>query len=111
MPTRAAERSIWRSGIVLSGAAQRLGHYGIRSLLILYLINDLRLSGQQAGQVYGLFYGSFSLTAILGGVMGSSRRGYGWTGSLGLGLMVAGHVGLFLEQPAVTMLALAIYTI
>lgn len=33
------------------------------------------------------------MTAILGGVLGSSRRGYGWAGSLGLGLMLAGHVG------------------
>jgi proton-dependent oligopeptide transporter, POT family len=111
MPTRPAERSIWRSGIILAGAAQRLGHYGIRSLLILYLINDLKLSGQQAGQVYGLFYGSFFVTAILGGVLGSSRRGYGWAGSLGLGLMLAGHVGLFLEEPTVTMVGLGIYII
>jgi hypothetical protein len=35
MRARPAEGSIWRSGIVLAGAAQRLGHYGIRSLLIL----------------------------------------------------------------------------
>ncbi len=111
MPARSAEGSIWRSGIVLAGGAQRLGHYGIRSLLILYLINNLKLSGQQAGQVYGLFYGSFFVTAILGGVLGSSRRGYSWAGSLGLGLMLAGHVGLFLEKPTVTMLALGIYTI
>jgi POT family proton-dependent oligopeptide transporter len=88
-----------------------LGHYGIRSLLFLYLINDLKLSGQQAGQIYGLFYGSFAVTAILGGVLGSSRFGYGRAGSLGLALMVAGHVGLFLEEPAVTMLALASYTL
>lgn len=59
MRARPAEGSIWRSGIVLAGAAQRLGHYGIRSLLILYLINDLKLPGQQIGQVYGLFCGSF----------------------------------------------------
>jgi POT family proton-dependent oligopeptide transporter len=102
---------MWRSGIILSAGAQRLGHYGIRSLLILYLIEDLNLSGNQAGQVYGLFYGSFFVTAILGGIMGSSRHGYAWVGALGLGLMLAGHVGLFLESPTLTMLALTVYTI
>lgn len=111
MPTRSAGASIWRSEIILAGAVQRLGHYGIRSLLILYLISDLKLSGQEAGQVYGLFYGSFAVTAILGGILGSSRRGYSWAGSLGLVLMLAGHVGLFLDNFTVTLVGLAIYTI
>lgn len=107
---RSTETSIWRSGVILSGALQRLSHYGIRSLLILYLIDNLHLSAQQAGQVYGLFYGSFFLTAILGGILGSSR-GYGSVGSLGLALMLAGHVGLFWGDSTVTMAALVVYTI
>ena len=109
-PQKSTETSIWKSGVILSGALQRLSHYGIRSLLILYLINNLHLSAQYAGQVYGLFYGSFFLTAILGGILGSAR-GYKQAGSLGLILMLAGHIGLFLNNPTVTIVALAVYTI
>ncbi|WP_323122584.1 POT-type proton-dependent oligopeptide transporter [Burkholderia alba] len=109
-PSSPAKTSIWRSGIILSGALQRLGHYGIRSLLILYLIDSLHLPAQQAGQVYGLFYGSFFLTAILGGILGSAR-GYGSAGALGLLLMLAGHVGLFWGDSTVMIVALAVYTL
>jgi POT family proton-dependent oligopeptide transporter len=111
MQPKMKESNIWTSGIIVAAALQRFGHYGMRSLLIVYLATDMKMSGQQAGQIYGLFYGSFFVTSLIGGVLGDSRRGYGWTGSVGLICILTGHVGLWLGGPAITMCALVIYTI
>jgi len=111
MPHKTTESYMWRSGIVIAAALQRFGHYGMRSLLIVYLTRGMKMSGQEAGQIYGLFYGSFFFTSLIGGTLGDSRLGYSWIGAIGLTCMVAGHIGLYAGGHFVTMCVLALYTI
>lgn len=103
--------NMWKSGVVMAAALQRCGHYGIRSVLIIYLVRDMKTSGQQAGQIYGLFYGSLFITSLIGGLLGDSKFGRGRSGSLGLMFMLAGNLGLSLGSRPGTMVALALYSI
>src|SRR5205823_4333934 len=82
--------------IVMAAALQRTGHFGIKSLLIIYLTTAIGMSDHHSGQVYGLFYGSFFLASLLGGAVGDRSRDYFNIGSLGLLLMLAGQIGLSL---------------
>src|SRR5205823_12193751 len=82
--------------IVMAAALQRTGHFGIKSLLIIYLTTAIGMSDHHSGQAYGLFYGSFFLASLLGGAVGDRSRDYFNIGSLGLLLMLAGQIGLSL---------------
>jgi POT family proton-dependent oligopeptide transporter len=82
--------------IVMAAALQRTGHFGIKSLLIVYLTTVIVMSDHHSGQAYGLFYGSFFLASLLGGAVGDRTRDYFNIGSLGLLLMLAGQIGLSL---------------
>jgi POT family proton-dependent oligopeptide transporter len=105
------ESSMWKFGAIWASAFQRCGHYGIRSLLIIYLTAQMHLSFQEAGQVYGLFYGSLFFTSLLGGLLGDSRLGFSRAGSIGLILIFVGSVGLALQTPIATLFSLAVYSI
>ncbi|MBY0380437.1 MAG: peptide MFS transporter [Xanthobacteraceae bacterium] len=95
---------------------ERFSYYGMRSLLVLYMIGDLlkpekaekvwglgslrhgleaifgRLSDQGfASQIYGFYTGFIYLTPILGGLLADRLIGRSATVLLGAGLMVAGH--------------------
>jgi POT family proton-dependent oligopeptide transporter len=97
--------------IVLAAAFQRFGHYGIRSLLLIYLITEFRMSDQNAGQTYGIFYGSFFLTSLVGGYVGDTKLGYRSTGSLGMVLMLLAQLSLVVGQSAGTVIGLLLYSI
>src|ERR1700751_2664938 len=95
---------------------ERFSYYGMRSLLVLYMIGDLLkpekaknvwglealrngleaifgpLSDQAfASQIYGFYTGFVYLTPILGGLLADRLIGRSATVLLGAGLMVAGH--------------------
>lgn len=95
---------------------ERFSYYGMRSLLVLYMVDDLlapermdrafglaalkggleTLSGPLgpqalASQIYGLYTGLVYLTPILGGLIADRWLGRTRTIALGAGLMVAGH--------------------
>lgn len=107
-----------RALVVLFGTEmwERFSYYGMRSLLVLYLIEDLlkpdkarnvwglaslrhgleavfgSLSDQAfASQIYGFYTGFVYLTPILGGLLADRVIGRSATILLGAGLMVAGH--------------------
>jgi len=102
--------SVVRS-LVAAAALQRFGHYGVRSLLIVYLTAHLRLSDHRAGQVYGLFYGSLFMTSLCGGYVGDRSRGYIWAGSIGLSLIVVGQFALAVGHTAVMAIALVLCSV
>jgi POT family proton-dependent oligopeptide transporter len=95
---------------------ERFSYYGMRALLVLYMVNHLLkpesagevlglgalrsalefLSGPLAtqpfaSQIYGLYTSGVYLTAILGGLLADRLLGRTRTIALGAGMMVAGH--------------------
>lgn len=54
----------------LSKLLERLAFYGMRSILILYLINQMALEHSQANSIYTIFVLAVGLFPILGGLLG-----------------------------------------
>ncbi len=96
MPGRQSIFSAALPVIIGAAALQRSGHFGIKSLLIIYLTAAMKMPDHHAGQIYGLFYGSLFLSSLLGGVLGDRNHAYVKIGSFGLLLMLAGQAGLSL---------------
>ena len=48
---------------------ERFSYYGMRTLLVLYMIQTLAFSSQKAGDIYGLYTGLVYLTPLLGGYL------------------------------------------
>ena len=53
-----------------SRAFERASFYGIRSILVLYMINTVKLGEVETSIIYGLFVSSFIFTQLLGGILG-----------------------------------------
>ena len=48
---------------------ERFSFYGMRALLVLYMIQKLLFSSQTAGNVYGIYTGLVYLTPLIGGYL------------------------------------------
>ena len=48
---------------------ERFSYYGMRALIVLYMIQELAYSAQRAGNIYGLYTGFVYLTPLLGGYL------------------------------------------
>ena len=46
---------------------ERFSYYGMRALLVLYMIQKLLYTNEEAGYVYGLYTGFVYLTPVIGG--------------------------------------------
>jgi POT family proton-dependent oligopeptide transporter len=56
---------------VISKLLERLAYYGLRSILLLYMISELlRMSKQEASMVYGWFTFSIVVSSIIGALLG-----------------------------------------
>ena len=53
--------------LFLSEMWERFSYYGMRALLIFYLMQGLQFDGKRAGTIYGLYTGGVYLTGIVGG--------------------------------------------
>ncbi len=86
---------------VLAGSEmwERFSFYGVRALLVLYLVEALTYSRADAVAVVGLYTGSAFFCAIIGGWLADRWLGQRRAVLLGMLLMMAGHVALGLEQP------------
>lgn len=84
---------------VLAGAEmwERFSFYGVRSLLVLYLVEALQYSRADALSVYGMYTGSAFLCAIVGGWLADRFLGQRRAVVLGMLLMMAGHIVLGLD--------------
>ena len=72
---------------------ERFSFYGMRALIVLYMIENLMYSAQKAGNIYGLYTGLIYLTPLLGGYLADRFIGQRRCISLGALFMV---LGLFL---------------
>lgn len=82
---------------------ERFSYYGMRALLVLYMVQNLLFSAQKAGNIYGIYTGLVYLTPLIGGYLADRYFGQrrcitagGILMSLGLFLLAFGPKSLFL---------------
>ncbi len=78
---------------------ERFSYYGMRALLMLYMIKQLMLGDVAATAVYGAYVALAYTSMVFGGVL--SERILGLKNSIIIGglLMAAGHFGMAIETP------------
>jgi POT family proton-dependent oligopeptide transporter len=93
---------------VLFGAEawERFSYYGMRALLVLYLVNKMGYAREHALEVYGLYTGLVYLTPLLGGYLADKILGRRKAVLIGGILMALGQI--FLMFPATLTLALGL---
>ncbi|MCB1189307.1 MAG: peptide MFS transporter [Leptospiraceae bacterium] len=77
---------------------ERFSFYGMRALLILYLVKVLKFDDKQAGSIYGAYTGLVYLTPLLGGYVADRYIGYRKAILFGGILMAFGHLSLAINQ-------------
>lgn len=70
---------------------ERFSYYGMRSLLVYYMIKQLQFSQEHASHIYGLYTGFVYFTPLLGGLLADRVLGQRRTVILGALLMAIGH--------------------
>lgn len=69
---------------------ERFSYYGMRALLVLYMVKQLMYSNEQAGNIYGLYTGFVYLTPIIGGYIADKILGQRKCITIGATLMCMG---------------------
>ena len=69
---------------------ERFSFYGMRTLLVLYMIQEMMFSAQKAGNIYGLYTGLVYLTPLIGGYLADRFFGQRKCITAGGVLMIAG---------------------
>ena len=87
---------------------ERFSYYGMRSLLILYLINSLSYTREQALSLYAIYTGLVYLTPIFGGAIADKYLGKRRALLIGAFLMVLGHFCMAFESMLCVALGLLI---
>ena len=73
---------------------ERFSYYGMRALLVLYMVGPLAFSTEKASQVYGWYTGLVYLTPLLGGYIADRYLGQRKAIVLGGILMALGHFAM-----------------
>lgn len=119
--------------LAMTEAWERFSFYGMRALLILYMVQELLLAGHVenvvgmgpfrggveavfgqlsdqafASQLFGLYAGFVYFTPLLGGLLADKWLGARRTVILGIALMAAGHFAMIWEQSVLVALLLLI---
>lgn len=84
---------------------ERFSYYGMRALLVLFLISSLEKGGwawpeENALALYGTYTSLVYLTTIMGGYLADKYLGYRWAVVIGACLMTLGHASMAVETPA-----------
>ncbi len=85
---------------------ERFSYYGMRALLVLYMVNYFKWTQEQASGIYKWYTALVYLTPILGGFMADRFLGNKWAIILGAVLMSVGHFLMAFEQVGIFYLAL-----
>ncbi len=83
---------------------ERFSYYGMRALLVQFLISSLAEGGwawakPEALTLYGTYTMGVYLTPVLGGLIADRLLGYRWAVVLGAFIMTLGHASMALETP------------
>ncbi len=70
---------------------ERFSYYGMRSLLVYYMIKHLQFTQQRSSEIYGLYTGFVYFTPVLGGILADRFLGQRRTVIVGGALMAIGH--------------------
>ncbi|MCW3072730.1 MAG: putative Glucose-phosphate adenylyltransferase [Bacteroidetes bacterium] len=86
--------------LAASKLIERLGFYGIRAFLVLYMVRGpFMLSKEHVSSVYELMVFSISLAPLLGGLLGDLILGWKWTSVTGGFIQAAGCFLMAIPQP------------
>ncbi len=77
---------------------ERFSYYGMRSLLVYYMIRHLLFTQEQASHIYGLYTGFVYFTPFFGGLLADRVLGQRRTVIVGAVLMAIGHFLMALES-------------
>lgn len=78
-------------------AWERFSYYGMRALLVLYLVNHLKVERQEALKIYGLYTGLVYLTPMIGGYIADKYLGARKAVLIGGIVMALGHLAMAYE--------------
>lgn len=70
---------------------ERFSYYGMRALLVYYMIKQLTFTQAQASEIYGLYTGLVYLTPLFGGILADQVVGQRKAVIWGAVLMAIGH--------------------
>src|SRR3954469_9838304 len=70
---------------------ERFSYYGMRALLMLYMLKGLKMRQADASSVYGTYTSLVYLTPFFGGMLADRKLGYKRSIVLGGTLMMIGH--------------------
>lgn len=95
---------------------ERFSYYGMRALLVLYLISEVSKGGlgwssAQAGQLYGLYTAFVYITPLIGGYLADKFLGFRYAVMIGAALMAFGHGALAIDSLASFYLGLILLVI
>jgi POT family proton-dependent oligopeptide transporter len=90
---------------------ERFSYYGMRGILVLYLVNQLQWSDADASRLYGNYTALVYLTPILGGWLADRFIGTRRSLVLGGAVIAAGHFALAMPGMAAFYLGLALIII
>ena len=79
-------------GAALSNMGERFGFYTMMAILVLFLQTKFNLSLDSAGWIYGIFYFSIYMLALVGGIIADATKKYKTTILVGIILMTLGYV-------------------
>ncbi|MCW7472222.1 peptide MFS transporter [Leptospira levettii] len=82
------------TSLFLTEMWERLSYYGMRALLVLYLVNALGFSDKDAGVIYAYYTSFVYLTPVIGGYITDRYLSYRFAIYLGSILMLLGHLSL-----------------
>jgi POT family proton-dependent oligopeptide transporter len=85
---------------------ERFSYYGMRALLVLYLVNAVGLPRTDALQIYGLYTGLVYITPLIGGAMADRWLGARLAAVIGAAIMMLGHFAM--AVPSLLHLALGL---
>ncbi|MCX9155364.1 peptide MFS transporter [Niveibacterium sp. 24ML] len=76
---------------------ERFSYYGMRALLVLYLVNALHYERKDALELYGIYTGLVYLTPLLGGYLADKYLGMRQGAVIGGLIMMLGHFAMAFE--------------
>jgi len=81
---------------------ERFSYYGMRALLIFYLMQHFLFSEQESYLIYGAYTALVYMTPVLGGAIADRYLGARKAVTCGAILLVLGHLGIAIEGPPAT---------